>query len=157
MLQGAATLHFAVGFLLYHPEINSCVSLSLALWLLGAEIKNQQRTTETAVVFFSLGNETTSGQSKGAQDARRRISLPRPLQAKLQPWDPLTPQNLVDSRHLSALLSPSSLSHLGAGLRIPSIPSWPGPSSLLRWGGQCLLSTSLSTSAEWDHDTYLAL
>lgn len=92
---GQPPFMFAVGFLLYHPEINSCTSLSLALWLLGAEIKNRQRTTEIAVVFFSLGNETTLGQSKGAQDARRRISLPWPLQVKLQPWDPLTPQNLV--------------------------------------------------------------
>lgn len=62
-------------------------------------------------------------------------------------------QRLVGSRHLSALLSPSPLSHLGSGLRVPSIPSWPGPSSPLQWGGQCLLSTPLPMSVKWDHDT----
>lgn len=130
MLQRATTLHFAVVFLLYQSEIKSCVHLSLALCLLGVEIKDCQRTTQTAVVFFSLGNETTLGQPKGAQNTSRRISLPWALQVKPQPWDPLThSQRLVGSRHLRALLSPSPLSHLGSGLRVPSIPSWPGSSS----------------------------
>lgn len=64
LLQRATTLHFAVGFLLYQAEINSRVDLSLAVCLLGVEIKDCQRTAQTAVVFFSLGSETTLGQRK---------------------------------------------------------------------------------------------
>lgn len=56
------------------------------------EIKNQQRTAQTTVVFFfsPLGSENTSGQSEGAQNGRGRVSLPWPLQVQPQPWDALT-------------------------------------------------------------------
>ncbi|XP_039242791.1 uncharacterized protein LOC113991112 [Pipra filicauda] len=63
----------------------------------GGEIKNRQRITQTTVVFFfPLDNENTSEQSEGAQNGRRRISLPWPQQVKPQPWEALIHQYLVD-------------------------------------------------------------
>lgn len=58
-------------FVTYSSELHACVSLSLALCLLWGKIKSWQRTAQATVVFISLGNETTSGQSKGVQDTRR--------------------------------------------------------------------------------------